>query len=789
MAQALDDLRVIEVAEGWAGPLCGRLLMELGAEVIKVEPPKGDWLRAWPPIKNGVSHAFQVTSCGKKSVVIDLESAEGRQQFRALIEHADILVEDRPAGYLDWLGFGYEALSRSNPGLIHCSLTPFGRVGPLANWVGTDLTVQAVSGVMATSGYRDGPAIRAGARYADHVAAFVAATAILAAVNERDRTGLGQFADISLYDSMVVLLSNFLVSQVASGLRILRDGSHHPLVAPSGVYPTSDGWVIIYANDDKHWVAMAKAMGREDLLDEPRFKDRGGRRTLADELDVFVIEWTKTKTRDEVIRVMEEILVPAGPIFDVAQLLADPHFEARGMVAKVSDPKAGKFTIPGPIFKLSETPDMVSHPAPALGAHTEEVFSSLKARPTAAAKPVAGGSGTNHGKALEGIRVLEVGMATTGPYATKILGTLGAEVIKIEPPGGEATRSVPPRMNGLSYGFNAITNIGKRSLTLNTMSDHGKAIFYELVRTADVLQENFSPGRMDQWGIGYEQLSEVNPGLIYNSTCGFGQKGPYSYKRAYDTVIQGMSGIMSITGPEGGPPMRVGVSAADMTGAISAPVAILAALHYRNRMGKGQRSDLAMQDATAWLTGEAWTIYEATGQPPGPMGNRHWLIAPHNVYQAKDGPVAIAAERGEEWQSLARAMERLDLLQDPRFATMAGRRAEVEALDAEIGAWVGKLSVAEVVEQCQRARVPTAPVLELDAAFQHPHAQAREMVIQREGKTMGTMTTLGSPYKLSRTPGQIGQIELPLGRDTESILGQLGYTAEQIGQLRAEGII
>lgn len=788
MAQALDDLRVIELAEGWAGPLCGRLLMELGAEVIKAEPPQGDWLRAWPPLRNGVSHAFQITSCGKKSLVIDLETPEGRQQLRTLVEQADILVEDRPAGYLDWLGLGYEPLSRANPGLVHCSVTPYGRSGPLANWVGNDLTVQAVSGVLATSGFRDGPPVRAGARYADHVAALIAATGILAAVNERDRTGIGQFVDISLYDSMVVLLSNFLVSQVASGKRILRDGSHHPLVAPSGVYPTKDGWVIIYANDDKHWVAMAKAMGREDLLSDPRYSDRGGRRALADELDAYVVEWTRTKSREEVIQAMEEILVPAGPIFDIAQLLDDPHFHARNMVTKLSDPQGGTFTVPGPVFKLSETPDVVNRPAPPLGAHTQEVMASLKERP-AATMPVAGGSGANHGKALEGVRVLEMGMATTGPYATKILGTLGAEVIKVEPPGGEATRGVAPRINGMSYNFHATTNVGKKSLTLNTMSDRGKAIFYELVRTADVLQENFSPGRMDQWGIGYEQLRQVNPGLVYNSTCGFGQRGPYSYKRAYDTVIQGMSGIMSITGPEGGPPMRVGVSAADMTGAISAPVAILAALHYRNRTGKGQRSDLAMQDATAWLTGEAWTIYEATGQPPSPMGTRHWLVAPYNVYQAKDGPVAIAAEREEEWQSLARVMGRQDLVQEPRFASMAGRRAEVEALDAEINAWTAGLTVAEVVERCQRARVPAAPVLELDEAFHHPHAQAREMVIQREGKTMGTMTTLGSPYKLSRTPGRIGQIELPLGRDTEAILSQLGYTAEQIEQLRAEGVI
>ncbi|MBI2862322.1 MAG: CoA transferase, partial [Chloroflexi bacterium] len=545
MAKALDDLRVIEVANGWGGPLTGRLLADLGAEVIKIELPEGDPLRRQPPFKNGVSYAFEMTSAGKKSVVLDLTTPSGSNSLHQLIEGADVLLCDSSVWELSEIWLRYDELRKTNPGLIYCSLTPFGLTGPLSRKLASDTVVQAMSGVMATTGWPGGPATKAGPALAEHIGAVFATIGIAAALNHRDRTGRGQSVDIAMHDCLVTYLAIYLPQYFVTGEAPPREGNRHTMSAPWNSYPTKDGFVIICSANDKLWNQLIQAIGREDLIGDPRYDTPPKRRQRVDEVDDIVSEWTRTKTIDEAIAVMDRVGIPAGSISRIDRLLSDPHFHHRQLLVEVEDPLAGKMPTIGSPFKMSEITGVVIGPAPYLGQHTDEVLHQLTPTREKRVQPVAGAQ--NGARALEGIRIIDFGNLTAGPFSTRILSNLGAEVIKVEALDGDHARHLPPQIKGMGYLF-IINNTDKKSVTLDLRAPEAKQIVRELVARGDALLENFGPGAMERQGLGYEDLKAVKPDIIYCSVNGFGGSGPNRSKRAYDTVIQAMAGIMSITG-------------------------------------------------------------------------------------------------------------------------------------------------------------------------------------------------------------------------------------------------
>ncbi|HLG61875.1 MAG TPA: CoA transferase [Ktedonosporobacter sp.] len=391
--------------------------------------------------------------------------------------------------------------------------------------------------------------------------------------------------------------------------------------------------------------------------------------------------------------------------------------------------------------------------------------------------------------ALAGIRVLDLTQIMAGPFCAMLLADLGAEVIKIENPrgGDDSRRMAPPYYNGESAAFIAM-NRNKYGIAIDIRTPAGKEMLWRLIATADVLVENFRPGTMERLGFGFEAVHARHPALVYCSISGFGHTGPYSERGGFDLVAQAMSGVLSVTG-SAEEPAKVGVPISDLNAGLYASHAILAALLSRTRTGEGQYIDTSLFEAalayTIWESNEYW----ATGTAPQRLGTAHRLSAPYQVFATADGWIAIGAANQRNWELLVRALDRVDLLQQPQFATNADRMANlaelVETLTATLktratSAWLGIL---------EEAGVPCGPVLTLDQVYQHPQVQARAMDIEVEHPIAGRIHAIGFPVKYSSTPPQLYRPAPVLGQHTTMILESLGYTPEQCRQFEADGSI
>ena len=390
---------------------------------------------------------------------------------------------------------------------------------------------------------------------------------------------------------------------------------------------------------------------------------------------------------------------------------------------------------------------------------------------------------------LDGMRVLEITQVMSGPFCGLLLGDLGADVIKVEKPGGDDSRRMaPPSINGESVAFMAI-NRNKRGLGLNLKSSEAREIFRTLAAKSDVVIENFRPKAMQDFGLGYDDLLALNPALIYCSISGFGQTGPYRERRGFDLVAQAMSGLMSITGDAGQPPVKVGVPIADLNAGIYACYAILAAYIHRLKTGQGQRIDTSLLEAGLAYTFWESSIYFATGVSPPPMGSAHRLSAPYQALRAADGYLALGAANQRTWEQLCTAIGRRDLLADPRFATNADRTKHQRDLAEILETVFSSKSVAEWLTVLEQAGVPAGPVYNMEQVYSDPQVQAREMMIDVEHPIAGLTKSIGLPVKLSETPGEIRRPAPALGQHTDEILGELGMSAELIASLRERHVV
>jgi crotonobetainyl-CoA:carnitine CoA-transferase CaiB-like acyl-CoA transferase len=393
--------------------------------------------------------------------------------------------------------------------------------------------------------------------------------------------------------------------------------------------------------------------------------------------------------------------------------------------------------------------------------------------------------------ALEGLRVLDLSQVMAGPFCAQILGDLGADVIKVEPPGAgdQARRAMGFRMRGEDTAAFLAVNRNKRSVALDLKDEAQNAAFRRLAATADVVLENFRPGVTDRLGIGYETLSAENPGLIYASISGFGQTGPSARRPGYDLIAQGMSGVMSVTGDPGDDPVKCGIPIGDLSAGLFCAVAILTAYVARAKTGRGQRIDTSLFEGalalSIWETAELW----ATGRVPQALGSAHRLTAPYQALRTRDGHITVAGNNDRLWRRLCAAVGREDLADDPRFATNDDRMANRPALEAELEAALAERNTAEWVDVLLEAGVPAGPINDYRQVFEDPHTHAREMVVEMEHPVEGTVRALGIPVKLSDTPGRIRRPAPLLGEHTAEVLGELGRSNDEIEELARRGVV
>ena len=376
---------------------------------------------------------------------------------------------------------------------------------------------------------------------------------------------------------------------------------------------------------------------------------------------------------------------------------------------------------------------------------------------------------------LSGITIVDLSRILAGPYCTLLLAELGARVIKVEPPpGGDDARQYGPFKGGKSTYFQSV-NRGKQSIALDLKSPTGREIFERLLDKADALVENFRPGTMEKLGYGWESLHARYPRLVYAAASGFGHSGPYSHYPAYDMVVQGLGGIMSITGHPGMPLVRIGTSVGDLAGGLFTAVALNAALVHRERTGEASKVDVALFDCQLALLENAIMRYTVTGEIPGPMGARHPSITPFEAFATKDGSLIIAAGNDGLYVKLTEALGRPDLARDPRFRTNQQRNDNQEALRAEIEGVLGREATAHWIAVLEAAGVPCGPVNNVAQALAHPQVEARNMLIEVDDAAAGTLRLAGNPMKFTGFADPQTRPPAPdLDADREAILRELG---------------
>ncbi|MED0664261.1 CoA transferase [Geobacillus thermodenitrificans] len=357
------------------------------------------------------------------------------------------------------------------------------------------------------------------------------------------------------------------------------------------------------------------------------------------------------------------------------------------------------------------------------------------------------------GGALDGVRVLDLSRVLAGPYATMILGDLGADVIKVEAPGGsDDTRFWgPPFKNGMSAYYTAV-NRNKRSITADLKTEEGRKTVCRLAETADVVIHNFKTGTMEKWGLGYEELSRLNPRLIYCSITGFGETGPLAPLAGYDYIIQAMSGWMSINGTPDTGPLKVGVAVTDVFTGLYAAIAIEAALLAREKTGRGQKIDLSLFDCAIGALVNVAANYLLSGNISKPLGNEHPNIVPYSTYEASDGPIVIAVGNDRQFQALCSLLSDRSIGTDPRFQTNPGRVAHRDELNRRLNEEIKQRTRAEWQRLLAEKGIPCGPVQTLDELFRHPQTAAREMMVIMHHPTVGSLPLVASPLKLSETP-------------------------------------
>ena len=391
---------------------------------------------------------------------------------------------------------------------------------------------------------------------------------------------------------------------------------------------------------------------------------------------------------------------------------------------------------------------------------------------------------------LQGVRVLDFSRVLAGPAASLALADVGAEVIKVEPPGtGDDTRTFPPLRDGESHYFLS-GNRGKKSIVIDLKSKDGLQLARDLAVKCDILIENFRPGVMDRLGLGYEALSQINPRLIYCAISGFGMTGPLRDRPSFDIVAQALSGALSVNGEAGRAPTKLGIPLGDLVGGINGPIGILAALYERSVTGRGRLIDVSLLDGLVGLLGYIAQLAFFTGEDPKPQGLEHPNLAPYGAFPAADGAIIIACLTNGFWKNTCEALERPDAIADPRFATIQARRDNRALVNAMICERTRLKTMAELAETFTRHQVPHAPILGVMEALTQPQMVAREMVVEVDHKTLGRIPIVSRPIRFPEDRQPTPTAPPVLGEHTETILADiLGLSRERIGELRASKVV
>jgi crotonobetainyl-CoA:carnitine CoA-transferase CaiB-like acyl-CoA transferase len=764
----LRGVRVLELAQDVAGPYAAKLLADLGAEIIKVEPPDGDPSRFFGPFPRNTpdpeaSGLYLYLNAGKRGMVLDLTQDADLRACLQLVATADAVIESFPPGELERLGLGARTLLAARASLVVVSITPFGQWGPKSTWRGNDLIAFHSAGF--AHGFpslqvdtADLAPLNAPTYAAELLAGQSAAAAALHGLLAAQQTGIGGHMDVSLQEAIAAANNSQFNSMLKLG-RAARVFSEKPSNATVALLPCSDGWVAISPREEHQWARWLEVMGGPAWANEPRFADRAERERNWAELYPLLAEWSRLHSKNELFEAAQARRVACYALGTATDLLASPQLAARAFFV---DTDLGGVKMPGRPYHLTMgDPVPVSAPT-----HAPRLGDSSALRP------------------LEGVRVVDFSWVLTGPICTRTLAALGAEVIKVE----SAAR---PDLSARDTSWEEL-NPSKRSITLNLQESRARELARALIARSDVVVENFSTGVMERLGLDYPSLVKVNPRIIMASSSALGRTGPERERVAYGTLIQCFTGWATLSAHPGRPPRSSAGIWTDPLTAVFETVLVLAAIWRQRATGVGGFFDLSMAETTIGSLPEpilAWCMNREILQP---RGNRHPLWAPQGCYPAagNDRWVALSVQSDSEWISLCGLMGRTDLAADARLCSVEGRRAHHDHVDGAIAGWTAARDAQETASCLQRHGIAATASVEPDEVLRDPHLVERGFAAQVERLDGGTSATLGIPWLIDgQRPNQFRRPPR-LGEDNAYVFQELlGLSDDEYEGLRAQRVI
>ena len=801
---ALKGVRVLEIGQGAGLAYAGKVFADFGAEVIKVESGAGDPWRHMPPLAK--THAdvtgpesvlFAWMNTNKRSVAADVLDAREHTWLAKLARTCDIVIDARALTQgVDVLKQPIWSYNTSSP-LAQCpievDITWFGDSGPYRDYVGSDAVCRAMAGAVHGSGPVDGPPhmphdLQAG--IAVGLATFYVALA--AWIGREDGSRRYVLSVLETVFSMVEMEAAMVQDKRHSPRRgVNRFGITHP----AGIYQTSDGWIGTFTNTLAQWTGLCTAIDRLDLANDPRFATGAERMQHADLIDELLTDAFINRSTQELVASLTAEKFPAVIVPTMEQLLAQAVHRERNAFVPI---KFGDVRVEGPVLpqRLGAPGPLLGGSVPTLGLDTDYYKNAattegslLRNRFPAATKKLP----------LEGLRVIDLSMGWAGPFASRKLADLGAEVIKIESP------SYPDWWRGTNYtqefyrdkvyeknnNFN-LMNRNKSGLAIDLTKSEGKQLFIDLIKQSDALIENYSAEVLPKLGLDYGVLSRANPDLLMLSMPAFGLGNAWSNTRAYGGTLEQASGLPLYTGHPDGPPAMTSYAYGDPNGGLNATAAMLLGTLVKRETGKGRHINMSQVEGMLTLTAPFMLEQSLTGQVSKRQGNRHPVRAPHGIYpcSAKDTWLVLSIASENEWRSLCRLMGKKDWLHDSALLSSAGRLARQNMLDTTIAAWCRQHSVEDVVTMLQQAGISAGPVQTLTQVLEDPHLNARGFWRKLAREHIGHYISSTTYFRLNGEPMPINKPAPTLGEHTNEVLQRLlGLSPDECARLEAERVI
>ena len=758
----LNRLRVVELASDISGPYCTKFFADLGADVVKVEPPTGDPLRRRSLVGagDGDSPLFKFLNAGKRSVVYEL----GDAAIAELIDDADLLVESVGPGKLD-----HDEFRRRNPSLVIVTLSPYGYSGPYSDRPATEFTVQAESGSMSRRGLPTQPPYQVGGRMFEWLLGTYAAVGALAALLRAGETGQGESIDCSLME--VCDLGGGVYGDLVYQLE-----GRPPLGSPPrgvelpSIEPTVDGWVGFNTNTRVQFESFLTLIGRSDLLDEDEsWALRTTRDQRRDEWNEIVRAWTTQHPTEEIVELASLFRIPVAQVNNGKTILDHPQFQARGIWAEAPD---GSFTHPLPPYRIEGERPRPQGVAPKLGEHQGKVERRERPAPS--------GPRSSTARPLEGITVLDATAWWAGPSSTHVLAAMGADVIHLESiqhidgmrSSGGLFIDRPSWWERSMIYLGANTN--KRNMALDLSSPQGRDILLDLIEHADVLVENFSPRVFENFGLTWDLVKSRNPGIVMVRMPAFGLDGPWRNNVGFAQTMEQMTGLAWVTGHEDDQP-RIPKGPCDPLAGQSAAFAMLLGLERRRQSGQGSFIEVSMVESALNAAAEQVIEYTAHGIVLARAGNRSRDAAPQGLYacRGEESWLALSVADDEQWRALKGVLENPDWADDPALDSAAGRHQAHERIDKSLQAWAADQELEGAVEILAQAGVPAAPLRDARVISAHPQMVARHHFEELEHPVVGPHTVPTLPYTFASVDRWYRSAAPLLGEHNVEILTEL----------------